>query len=182
MRKYIFLLIGFISGSLYMIACSGSGQTGIQSSIAATLGNAIDVIFDNSESGLSSSNLQDAIEELNTKIVTLEKQFQPGSELAAIITGTWSGTYSNEGNSTDISLTLNSDGSLSCENSGGSAFSGACDDDEVTWTVLTRVIRIDFNDGSEDRTKFYYPTFADSSILELSDGVQHLYSLSKAED
>lgn len=170
----VYVMAGFLTGVIYISACGGGSN-----SVAASIGNAIDVIFNNTSSGLSATNAQAAIDELATKVNDLEKGNKIGADLASDLVGAWTGTYCNGADCQDISITLNSDGSLSCNAGGGDAFGGTCDDPAASWSVLTRVLKLSFDAGAQVR--FLNTTYASSTILEMSDGTQHLYSLTKAE-
>ena len=60
--KYFYLSIGFVVGVFFLTSCGGGGTA-----VSAIIGRAIEVIFDNTTSTLTSNNVQDAIEEVNTK-------------------------------------------------------------------------------------------------------------------
>jgi hypothetical protein len=164
------LFVGFMAGVIYIAACDGKRVT---SSLAEVLENAVDVLFDSTASGLTAENVQDAIDELDTAVDTLGSQLKTGENLAQILVGLWTGTYCNEGICESTSMTLGSDGSFSCN---GNAFGGTCDDPSMTWSVLTRVLQI-----NSSRIRYYYPTYMSASVLEMSDGVQHLYQFTKSE-
>ena len=60
--------VGFMAGIVWVAACGGSAGSNITESIADALMAAIDVSYDNAESGLTSSNVQAAIDELKASI------------------------------------------------------------------------------------------------------------------
>ena len=60
--KYFYLSIGFVVGVFFLTSCGGGGTA-----VSAIIGRAVEVIFDNTTSTLTSNNVQDAIEEVNTK-------------------------------------------------------------------------------------------------------------------
>ena len=60
--KYFYLSIGFVVGVFFLTSCGGGGTA-----ISAIIGSAIEVIFDNTTSSLTANNVQNAIEEVNTK-------------------------------------------------------------------------------------------------------------------
>ena len=69
MHFWCVLSFGMFFGSLLTIGCGGGGGA---PAIAQTVVNAIDVAFDNSTNGMTSTEVQTAIEELNAKIALLE--------------------------------------------------------------------------------------------------------------
>lgn len=119
MKKMSYVIIGFIAGILYIASCGGSTVSG---SLADTIGNAIDVVYDNLSSSLSSTNVQDAIDELKTSVDALAP-----TDLATTIIGTWSsecyeyqggGTRGNPTTAT-TNVIFSSDGSLSLDSTWG---------------------------------------------------------------
>ena len=62
------LSFGFFLGSLFTIGCGSGGGAAIAQSVA----NAIDVAFDNAASGMASTEVQSALEELNAQIAVLQ--------------------------------------------------------------------------------------------------------------
>lgn len=171
----VYVMAGFLTGIIYVAACGGGSN-----SVAATIGNAIDVLFDNSSSGLSATNVQGAMDEMATKVTALSNQLKIGADLAADLVGNWAGTFCNEGDCQNISMTLNADGSFSCDDN--VAFKDACNDPGATWAVLTRVLKVSYHSEMlGDRATIFNTTYASASTLEMSDGTQHLFSLTKSE-
>ena len=102
-RSFTFLIIGFLAGIAYISACGGGTNT-----IAAMIGDAVDVSYNNATSGMSATNVQAAIDEAaaNQTLVTTE-----------LLVGNWTGSfYSNDDSdgSVEYSLTFNADGTYSC--------------------------------------------------------------------
>lgn len=107
--KLNYLVLGFIAGIAYLVACGGGA-----SSIADIIGKAIDVSYNNTSSGLSAENVQDAIDEILLS--------------EAAITGTWQGTLYSQGKAdykpedfdsyrqatSDVEFSFEADGSFSC--------------------------------------------------------------------
>ena len=130
--KALYLATGFVIGVLY-VSCNGAQ---VANSIAATIGNAIDVVFDNTSSGLTATTVQGAIDEvassvdgINTRVTSLE-----GSELADLLIGAWTGTeyceHCDQSETYETSFTFNADGTYSCANSGedvSSNYDDICD-------------------------------------------------------
>jgi hypothetical protein len=103
MKKWPYIVLGFLAGCIYIYSCGG-GSNGL----ATTIGNAVDVLFDNSTSGLSATNVQTAIDEVtaNQVLVTADQ-----------LVGTWTGgVYDNNGRDGSIpySFVFNADGTYSC--------------------------------------------------------------------
>lgn len=67
-RNLCILSFGFFLGVIFTIGCDG----GSGSAIAESVTRAIDVVFDNSTNGMDSTEVQSAIEELQTRIDELE--------------------------------------------------------------------------------------------------------------
>ena len=65
-KCWIFLIIGFLLGSLFTIGCGHSGGGSGGFSPEPTLANASDISFDNLACGLASTNVQRALEEILT--------------------------------------------------------------------------------------------------------------------
>ena len=206
-NKLVLLMAGFLAGMMYVVACGTTGQSiaaaignaidvvydnttsgltattvqGAIDEIVSKFSRALNISYDNTTSGLTAATVQGAIDEMSTSVGTLDQRNKISDELAAELVGTWTGTYCNGADCDDISMTLNADDSFSCDDGGGNAFSEACDDPDATWSVLTRVFRLSFTGGLGATVEFYNTTYASSAILEMSDGVQHLYSLTKSE-
>ncbi|MFC1708304.1 hypothetical protein ACFL59_16045 [Planctomycetota bacterium] len=66
---HLYLSIGFFAGAVF-VSCSGGGGTSVPATLAAAIGNAIDVVFDNGTTGLAATNVQDALDETNAKLAT----------------------------------------------------------------------------------------------------------------
>ncbi len=109
MKKIFYVVLGFVAGVGYIVACSSGQLAGVGASLAAAIGNAVDVVFDNTKSGLTSTNVQDALDEITA---------QHGDRLAALLVGTWAGNeYGMTGygsRKTPMTLTFNADGTFSC--------------------------------------------------------------------
>ncbi|MBI3351809.1 MAG: hypothetical protein HY036_04445 [Nitrospirae bacterium] len=65
MRKVTLFLCGFISGIVFLAGC---GKTDVAQSFAQAVIKAIDVVFDNRGTHLASTNVQDVLNEINTKL------------------------------------------------------------------------------------------------------------------
>ncbi len=106
--KAVYVVVGFIAGIVYILSCSGGGGSGgVAESIANTVINAIDVVYDNTTSKLSSTNVQAAIDELNDLIQTL----QGDHSFQKKIVGTWN--FKRVYTDTTVQLTINADGTYS---------------------------------------------------------------------
>lgn len=102
--RILYLVIGFFAGVIYLVACSGSGN-----SVAAAIINAIDIVYDNATSGLTAINVQTAIDEVVDRLKSLE-----GCNSDQLV-GTWNGTdYDDNGNEKSFNITFNDDGSYTC--------------------------------------------------------------------
>lgn len=102
MKKYVFLMMGFVVGILYVAACG----TDVPSSLADAVVHAIDVVFDNAASGLTATNVQAAIEEVGGRVDTLEGNTPTASSLV----GTWTFATPFEATAQPGSLTISADG------------------------------------------------------------------------
>ncbi|MBX7149156.1 hypothetical protein K1X76_08710 [bacterium] len=140
-RSFFLIIVGFISGIFYITACGGGTQ--VSRAIADAIGNAADVIFDNSGSGMTATDTQSALDELDNRL-----DRQEPTDLTDTLVGTWSGTYYvfddlAEITSDSATLTFNENGSYSCtiDNGFGDFFNDttACDE-AVSWDVLGNVI------------------------------------------
>jgi hypothetical protein len=110
-KPMIYLEVGFVAGIFYLVACGGSS-----SGIASAIGNAIDVLFDNTASKMVATNAQAAIDELAYK--------NPTSVTPDMLVGTWTGLqYGVRSTQADIStlevsntftITFNVDGTYTC--------------------------------------------------------------------
>ncbi len=106
--KVVYVAAGFIAGIVYILSCSGGGGNGgVAESIANTVINAIDVVYDNTASKLSATNVQAAIDELNDLIQTL----QGDHSFQKKIVGTWN--FKRVYTDTTTQLTINADGTYS---------------------------------------------------------------------
>lgn len=172
--KYLYLATGFLAASTYFVACGGGSST-----IAQAVTDAINVLFDNTESGLAAGNVQDAIDELNEKVEAL----QAGGVLPlkqSDLVGTWNGvTLSNHGNFENISLTLNSNGTYSCagddvdgilNNRFESIRSGGpvCQN-PISWEITKRALKLNYSNGSNQNV-LYPVTYVDGSNMEMLTG------------
>ena len=174
MRKYVFIFLGFLTGVAY-VSCGGAG--GIANTIASVLGAATDVTYDNTASGLTATTTQAALDELAISVDDLNKT---GDNLAETLVGTWTGTHITNSTSTTISITFNADGTFTCDDGGGDAFSSAefsCDDGSGSWNVLIRSIRINYTSSDY---RILIPSYISSTQLEMSDAVNHTYQLTKS--
>src|SRR3989338_1060145 len=113
--KFTYIFTGFIAGIVYIIACSGgSGAGGVATSIAASIGNAVDVLFDNKNSGLTATNTQAAIDEVMDKLSAKNLR----QNLIGTLVGTEygsSGLASSSAYELPATLTFNEDGTFACE-------------------------------------------------------------------
>ncbi len=106
--KFLYITLGFIAGVFYIAACgTGSNSGNISDSIAGTIINAADVLFDHTSSGLSASNVQSAIDEVNAKVQR--------NNLKSILEGaTWTSRPAGESSPSGDTITFNEDGTYSC--------------------------------------------------------------------
>jgi len=104
--RYAYLVAGFLAGVVYVAACGGASK-----GIAASIGNAIDVIYDNAASALTATNVQAAIDELVDRLEVVEASESNG------IVGVWDGTvyFLNTQEPENIRITFNEDGTYSCD-------------------------------------------------------------------
>jgi len=173
----IYIICGFLIGVTW--AC-GSSST-INQAIADAIGSAVDIVYDNSN-GLSSTNVQSAIEEVNTTVTTLSNQQKIDDELEADLIGAWSGTHCDGDTCNNISLNLSINNDFTCNDGNSNAFRSACDDSTATWEILKRVLKITFiNQDDDNDVTYYFIVYSDSSNLLMSDGVNILYQLTKGE-
>ena len=86
--RRIFLCIGFLAGVICITSCGSSGGT---PAIAATIGNAIDVLYDCATSQMTGANLQEVIDEVDARLDTLE--LTPPAGPAGIV---WRGPWQNQ--------------------------------------------------------------------------------------
>ena len=138
--KVGYLVLGFVVGVSYLVACGGSS-----SSVAAAIGNAIDVVYDNVTSGLTAINVQAAIDENAAAITDLQSS---GSTLSDQIVGTWNGSMSG----TDYTITLSSDGTQT-NDIDGSCFDG-------TYVVAGNMLILQ----CDDTNRVYGAGIADSTL------------------
>lgn len=113
--KWLYLAAGFVVGVSYLVACGGSTN-----SIAATIGDAVDVVYSNVTSALTATNVQAAIDEVVVRVKTLEGATSSDSITTDALTGTWVGTqYYNKTPTESVTVTLGANGAFSC--SGGAS-------------------------------------------------------------
>ena len=77
------LAIGFVLGAVFIWGCGDSASSTGQA-IATGVMNAIEVIFDNSNGSLTSTDVQSAIEELDEKIAALEANKKCDDDMAEV--------------------------------------------------------------------------------------------------
>ena len=149
------MMIGFIAGASYVVACGGSGAS---STLAAILGAAADVTYGNTSSGLTATDTQAAIDEVETRVDALEA---PISDTETLLAGSWSGDtyYSNECSAancsvSDTALTLNTNGSYTCSGTGISGYSSMLSSSHSfctnpgSWEVLIQSIKLTDDSGN----------------------------------
>lgn len=158
-----YLTVGFVAGMVYVAACGG-----VVNSIAETIGDAVDLVFDNSTSGMTAENAQDAIDELDERADELDGRadYLEGINLSTLLTGTWAGVeYCTqcETNGSEITITFNADETFSCDNYGGAVFSTLCR--SATWTALKRITL--FKDASGGTDGFIEVTYISATELEV---------------
>lgn len=154
MRKNIsiYLIIGFLTGITYT-ACGGAG--GIANTIAETLGAASDVSYSNTSSNLTSTSVQEALDELANLVnndSNSENTALFDEDLEEALVGVWNGSVvSDNGNSDaeDLALTLNEDGTYSCSGSNGyflTSTNSTCTS-PVSWEIIgsTLIVTYDTN-------------------------------------
>lgn len=183
--KSCYLGIGFIAGIIYVAACGGgSSISEVATAAAETIGNAVDVIFSNTDSGLTATTAQGAIDEIDGRVDALEESNIESSDLATRLAGTWTGTgyYSNrcalaDCSSDDITLTLNAEGSFSCSGSTvlNTAEFLASDKDicsaPLEWNPLTNSILFTYTEtgSGEEAFKIFVINYLSSTKLEIND-------------
>ncbi|MDO8526898.1 MAG: hypothetical protein Q7T03_04325 [Deltaproteobacteria bacterium] len=114
-KKLLLIVTGFVAGIAFISACgSGSGNgVGPLASIAATIGNAVDVVFSNGKSKLTATNVQDALDEVDGRVDTLEAK-NGIADLSTTLIGTWTGkTYIGKG-IFSTHITFKSDKTFTC--------------------------------------------------------------------
>ncbi len=122
MTRLIYLMSGFVAGVVYVAACGGTSN-----SVASTIGNAVDVAYDNVASALSATNVQDAIDEVVARITALETC----DDISAKVVGVWSGKiYGISADHSATSITIDADGTYTCDQS-----KNCVGNNEGTWTV-----------------------------------------------
>lgn len=183
--RSLYLIMGFVTGVVYVAACGGgSSLSDVASAAAETLGNAVDVIFSNTDSGLTATTAQGAIDEIDGRVDALEELNADPSDLTARLVGSWTGTgyYSNrctlaDCSSDDVTLTFNSDGSFSCSGStvSNTAEFLASDKDICTagleWNALTNSILFTYTEAGsgEEAFKILVINYLSSTKLEIND-------------
>lgn len=191
MRKLTFILIGFITGAIYMVACGGgSGSSGITNSIAASIGNAIDVIFDNSESDMEATNVQAALEELSASIAQLTSQNNSVPSTESLISGNWGGSrYHNESCTRakckvdDLQINLATNKSLTCSGSEIADSQNFIATNSTLclnggqWELLKKVILFTDNTGAYKAYRISYISETDLELIDTDTG--EILSLSK---
>lgn len=181
-----YIVCGFLAGIIY-VSCGGAA--GVTGAVADTLGNAIDVIFANEDSGLSSTTVQGALDELDGKIDTIETSnsnlTKTGDDLATLLVGTWTGSEYYCGSSGDsgtgnsVTVTFNADSSCSCSPDEGQSCL-LCGGGLTTWSALHRSLLFENSDGSSSRIAIVQ--YVDSSKLEFVDVQCYTpYVLTKSE-
>lgn len=135
--SFLYVTFGFIAGIFYIAACGGAGSA---------VADAIDEIFNNDESGLAAENVQDAIDEVETRVDTLE-----GQNLSTLLVGSWTGSeYSENGTIESLSITFAADGSYTCVGNSSSPSLRSSDvcSSPVSWNVFKKTIRLVFSSTS----------------------------------
>lgn len=163
-HSFRFLIIGFLAGIVYVSACGGGTST-----IAATIGDAVDVLFDNVSSGLQATNVQAAIDEVDGRIDALET-----GNFSTLLVGTWTGSEMDENVtwSTEGTLTLNSNGTYSCYNF-LSRFTAAVCAAPVSWETKNKILKLTYTvpEGFNASGNIFLPVHhVDSANLALLDG------------
>lgn len=111
----LYVTLGFIAGIFYIAACSGGNGLSPSASIAETIGSAVDILFNNSDSGLTATNVQTALDEIDGRVDALEK-----NDLKSLLVGSWTGKQRRTSRGlggeeiNTVSLTINADGTYSC--------------------------------------------------------------------
>ncbi len=159
--KMMYLTIGFIAGVTYLVACGSS-----TSSIAETIGNAIDVVYDNETSGLAATNVQTAIDEVSTSLNNLS--LSTGKLTSQLLVGNWSGTGYNP-EETTANLYLNADGTYSCSGQ----FSILTDDNPaclqaLSWDVVANSIRLKYGTEESPTYRIFRVHYCTASILSIT--------------
>ena len=109
MKKYLFLVVGFLTGIVYVAACGTSVPDSVADAVA-TVVHAVDVIFDNTTTQIGATTVQGAIDEVEGRVNSLESSNVTASSLA----GTWSFASIYDATETvSGSLTFNTDGTYS---------------------------------------------------------------------
>jgi len=198
MKKIAVFVAGAVFGIGFIIACSGkSGGIGSSSSLAASIGSALDVLFNNSPSGLTATNVQGALDEIDSRTDILEAK-----DLKSLLVGSWAGQQrparaSGFGNDTDaVTLTLNADGTYACSiepstsqsrfafvdyGSSGDVPNGHCTSTCRLWRLFGRTLELQFlynssltcafdQPSNSGRNLFSVQFFDDNKSLQLVSG------------
>lgn len=180
------VLLGFFLGVFFIISCGGSS---VSSAIADSIGSAINVVFSNTDSGLESTTVQDALDELDGKVDALENSNVIEDDLESLLVGTWSGTYeytgTNFGDPVEVSITFNSDGTYSCvddtsKNQG--AFRGSydgCEGNSASWSVYLRTIKLQWVYEDVTQKMFFRINYLSASRIELTQSNNEVVVLTK---
>lgn len=163
-----YLVLGFIAGIAYLVACGGG-----TSSIADIIGRAIDISYSNTSSGLSAENVQDAIDEI---LLSTDA-----------IAGTWQGILYSQGKAdykpedfesyrqatSDVEFSFDADGSFSCSgdlsktnafilHNGSSTICegpGYAEDESRTWEIFGNTVLIKYTYSATDPSGTQTPTY-----------------------
>lgn len=146
MKKILTCTMTFVLGVMMVISCGGGAASIAQSIEDAT---AALLAFDNSGTDLDATNVQDAIVEVNDRVVAVDSTVVTDSNFV----GTWTGTAFSDGSSTGVSVTLNADGSYSCSSDVAAtnyelySTSPVCDN-AISWESHGSNIAFTYTDGS----------------------------------
>lgn len=154
MKKQLTLIWGFLFGVLYVVGCGGGAQ-----SIAQAVADALDLPYDNSESRLLATNVQDAIDQVAD---------EAGVTTSESLTGDWSGYKNSSAGQEPASLVLSPDGSASCD------FEARICDGVQTWELFGKTIKLNYEAVSGGSTSTLTKTAV--TTIELSAHLPIIYA------
>lgn len=170
MKKYTWMFLGFMLGVFYVMGCGGG------SAISRGIAIAVDLVYDNSQSGLRATTMQGAIDEVAMMAV----------DRTEALIGTWHGKFyyiSDDGKGFEdtfynLTLTFNSDGSYSCEMdspSGNFRNDTTECDGAVNWAVIGDVINL----KQEEASSILWVTSMSPNVLNMRYGSSYWMTLTR---
>lgn len=183
LKKILNFQFGLLLGVVLVVSCGDK----ISNTIAEVIGPATDVSY-SSSSGLESTTVQDAIDEVADRVTLLDMK---DSDIEELLIGTWTGTGVNGAReATDISVTFNDDGTYACSGSNPdndnmifTTSSSTCAE-ALEWGVYHRSIWFEYQVESGTPKNFFMITRITESEIEIIrlGGTVNIYVLSKNDD